>query len=53
MLIQYIQEILTNLTIINGKVSQFLNTYHLPNNVLSVPQIYVESALLILYSFTD
>jgi hypothetical protein len=53
MLIQFINDILTNLGSISGKVSQFLVAYKMPQVVLSIHQIYIESALFILYSFTE
>jgi hypothetical protein len=53
MLQQYVQEVITSPTILPNKVSQFLNAHSLPATLLAIPDLYIESALLILYSFTD
>jgi hypothetical protein len=53
MLQQYVQEVLTNPTALPIKVTNFLNAYNLPATLLAFPQLYQESALLVLYSFTD
>lgn len=49
---QFINEILNNLNSVPLKVNQFLSTFNLPAALLNVHQIYIESALFILYSFT-
>lgn len=52
MLMQFINDILNYLTSVPLKVNQFLSTFNLPSALLNVHQIYIESALFILYSFT-
>ncbi len=53
MLQQYVQEVLTNPTVLSNKIALFLTTHTLPTTLLAIPELYIESALLVLYSFTD
>lgn len=49
----YSTQIFLNLQNIEANVESYLKNKHLPNRTLSIPELYTESALFILYSFTD
>lgn len=53
MLHSFTNDIIINSHLITQKITEFLQKFNLPLSLINVEEIYIESSLFLLYSFSD